>query len=108
MEEGIEQAKPQINAVQEVIDVPLIGDTIGLIIGLFPPLFLAIYMVPYDPDVPIQKLKCNLVMSFSMFVWTFFLYFVLRVKIRLYLIPIPLFAIGIFGTLFQIVKYFTL
>ena len=103
-----QKEEEQVNAVQEVIEVPLIGDTIGLIIGLFPPFFLTIYLADYDPDNALQKLKANLLMSSLIFVWTAFLYFVLRVKIRLPLIPIPLFVIGIVGVVYQIIKYFTL
>jgi hypothetical protein len=108
MEERIVQETVQKNAVQEVIDVPFIGDTIGLIIGLFPPFFLAIYFVPYDQDNELQKIKSNLLMSFSMFVWTFFLYFVLRVKVAFPLVKIPLFVFGILGCAYQLYKYFTL
>ncbi|MFL6466343.1 MAG: hypothetical protein ACJ72Z_00140 [Pyrinomonadaceae bacterium] len=109
MREGaVEPDKEQINAVQELINVPLIGDTIGLIIGLFPPFFLALYLIPFEPEDQLQKLKANLLMSFSMFVWTLFLYLVLRIKITLPLIPIPLFVIGILGTIYQLVRYFTL
>jgi hypothetical protein len=107
-QESPAQEKLQKNAVQEVLDVPLIGDAIGLIIGLLPPLFLAIYILPNYDEGGVEKIKTNLLMSCLIFVWTSFLYFILNVKIVLPLIPIPLFVIGILGVFYQLFLYFSL
>jgi len=102
-----EHEKEQANVFQRILDIPLIGDTIALVIGLFPPYFLAVYLLP-NSDGDIQKVRANLLMSFLMFVWTAFLYFVLNIRLTLPLIPIPLFVIGLVGILFQLIRYLTI
>jgi hypothetical protein len=100
------KVKHEKNAVQEVIDVPWIGDTIGLFIGLFPPLVLTLFFGPDSDNGGIDKIKANLLMSFLIFAWTSFLYFVCNVNVALPLSRIPLFVIGLLGVAYQLFQYF--
>ena len=106
IEEEEKETEPK-NVVQKIVDIPLIGDTIAFIIGFFPPYFLAIFLLPsYSKGDETQKILINLLMSFLIFVWTFILYFIFRIKLTFPIIPIPFFVIGLFGMIYQIVRYF--
>jgi hypothetical protein len=94
------------NVFQQVLDLPFVGDVIGLIVALAPPFFLTKFMFPIESnEEESQKIISNLIMSSTMFFWNFILFFIFRIKITLPIIPIPLFVIGLIGMIYQIIRY---
>ncbi len=92
------------NDLQRVLDVPLIGEYLGLFIGLVPPLLIEIiikYLAFGNAGGESGFLFLALI-----FVWNLLLFLGFRVLTTTPILPIPLFVVGFVLFLVEIVRYF--
>jgi len=88
--------------VQRVLDVPLIGEYIGLVIGIVPP-YLMLLLIEYTAFGDASG-KSDFIFGVLIFAWNLLLYLGFRVLTTAPIIPIPLFVFGIAVCVIQIIK----
>ena len=96
--------KKEKSDFQKVLDVPVIGEIIGLFVGLVPPLLLE--MVVNYHLFGSSKGESNFIFAALMFFWNLLLFLAFRILTTAPILPIPLFVIGFILCIVEVVKYF--
>ena len=90
--------------LQKVLDVPVIGEFIGLFIGLVPP-FLKEAVIKYLVFGSAGG-ESGFIFVALFFVWNLLLFLLFRVLTTAPILPIPLFVVGFVLCVIEIVRYF--